>query len=373
MSVSLDAFPDSITYHDAAPHNVRGNWHWIVALFLQKLSEWLRNTFYLPLYTRQLSPIEVSAEAIAKEQVERLPFNIRVQECRVRIEGEKIQTFNLRVLELPLAEKRVRIVLFSFYGHTEGEDDKRWEPATIRELSRAPLNVLKALQAKDIRVDSLMTVSLGNVVLDGLRHEDPEQKLLPPNLIINRGLTFTRKTADQLFPFPLNYLLRGLTYVTEWGANPEQALVDFVQLSPTKPQVVIVETPYDHYFSGKGAFAPDFHTKLRDAGASVFRGSFCPSPFHARAHHALSLDHLVRNCETKVIVDEIGLETSSQVPISDALAREIFLKGDKDVHTCFLVCGSTTTPDIGTMLEADPLLSACQREAPLSFSLELVS
>ena len=347
-------FPSFIENNPQVCYPALSGLNWLLAIFLQRLGRFLRNSFYLPLYAKQISPMEVSAQKIAKEACEKLPEeDRRCFEVKIK-DGDTTRTFPLRVFERPLGDKTVRIVVFSLNDNREETNgsERKWNPATIQELSRAPLDVLQAIQQEDgVHVDSLMTVSLGNVMWEGAQEED--KLFIPPTIIVNRGFTSVKKIASQLYPFPLNYLLYALARLTGWNADPEQKLPVFCK----DKKVIILETPYDYYFSGKGAFAPDFHVRLWQHAASVFRGSFCPFPFHPRAHHAVSLKELAWNCEAKVALDTLDF-TSKSGSVAATLANKVFLPEGEDVHTCFIVCGSTTTLDIGAILEAQPLLEA---------------
>jgi hypothetical protein len=207
------------------------------------------------------------------------------------------------------------------------------------------------------------------VALDGLKYFSSRQEdrdVIPPTLIINRGLASVKKTANQLYPFPLNYLLLGAAKLCGWAANPEQEIVNFLETPNTdqlQRKVVIIETPNDFYFSEKGAFDPELHQRITEAGALVFRAGFHPFLFHPRAHHAVSLDNFVNNCETEIKANTASFPLNPRDKVTSMIAREIFLSGDESCHTCFLVCGNLTTLDTGTILEALPLMSAFEEEA----------
>ncbi|MCB1080619.1 MAG: hypothetical protein KDK69_02245, partial [Chlamydiia bacterium] len=124
--------------------------------------------------------------------------------------------------------KKLRLILFSFYDHVDEKGD-RWNPHTTDELSCAPLEVLRAFQ-QEITVHSMMTFSLGNFLLDGLKnigHEDVA--MIPQTLILNRGLSSIWKVASQLYSFPISYLLYQAVYSLGLDANPERELVDFLR------------------------------------------------------------------------------------------------------------------------------------------------
>ena len=124
-------------------------------------------------------------------------------------------------------------------------------------------------------------------------------------------------------------------------------------------EVVIIEAQKDVYFSGKGAFEATIHEKIAQFGVSVFRSSFWPYPFHSRAHHALTLNHLENNSETKVLANTRSFFLlNPDEKMSSAIARNVFFKSDEEWHTCFCIGGADSTRDTGTVREVMPLLSA---------------
>jgi hypothetical protein len=187
---------------------------------------------------------------------------------------------------------------------------------------------------------------------------------------MNRGFTSTKKVSFQLFSFPLNYLLYGAALLTGWNADPEKELISFLTRERQSSQpfqerkVIILEARRDFYFSEQGRFDLDTHTKIAALGHKVFRGNFFPFPFHERAHHALSLDHLVNNSVTDTLADS-AITLSREEKVSSAIARDVLLSGDGEYHTCFYICGNDGTLDIGTVRDAIPLLSAYIKEAQM--------
>src|SRR5262249_31782670 len=153
-----------------------------------------------------------------------------IRDIDVQIEGPIVRIFTVRLFEsrMPIEGKKLRVILFSFNGNAERDGDvhshqRTWNPLRIEEISRSPLDVLQALRASEIRIDSLVTTSLGNIALDGLKYFPSKLSapdILPPTLIINRGLTSVKKVANQLYPFPLNYILYGAARLCGWNANP---------------------------------------------------------------------------------------------------------------------------------------------------------
>ncbi len=352
---------------------------------LQKLGEFLRNQFYLPLYQRELDDHYVLDQNLAShvcsiikrpekncsKELEEIHNHFTLEDKEFKISGPIARTFKVRVFEPknPSQDKMLRVILFSFYGNREisEEVDRRWEPLTISDLSHGPLNVLKALKTYGIHVDSLMTTSLGNVTYEGLKSLDMSQDFIPLTWISNRGLTSIDKVVSQQFSFPKSTLLHKAAQCTDLNANPEKEMLDYLnrrkesEKDPT--DVFIIEAREDSYFSKKGAFSPDFHKKIAATGSSVFRASFYPFPFHTRSHHALSLDHLKFNFLTERLSNTLPFSTIEEESVANFLAREVFLKTMDKCHTCFYVCGNDATIDLGTAREIVPLLTAFLEES----------
>ncbi len=332
---------------------------------LQSLGIILRNAFFLPLYNKKIDPDFELNQTLAKKITQdftRLQPHFHMWDVAVHLEGAVKRIFIVRIFEShqPIHGKKLQIVLFSFNGNQEGTA-KRWEPLTMQELSGSALSVMQAFKAKGIQFDSMVTTSLGNVALEGLKYVAPDT--IPPTLIINRGLTSVKKVANQLYSFPLNYLLYGAAKWSGWNADPEQELLNFLQKNSqtsASPQrnIMIIEVLKDFYFSEKGGFQHDLHHKIAQWRASVFRACFYPFPFHTRAHHAASTALLVNNAVTKVHANTMSITMENEETVASAIAKNIFFKGDKEFHTCFYICGNDATLDIGTAREAMPLLSA---------------
>lgn len=285
------------------------------------------------------------------------------------IEGKTFRTFKVRLFEskMLIHEKKLRIILFSFNVNTEaltkGGDLQRWNPLSIRDLSDGPLSVLRALKETGIKVDSLVTASLGNVTFDGFRHfpHSKEASTIPSTIVINRGMTSTRKVAAQLYSKPLNYVLLAIAKWSRWDADPELGLLNVLKMNgEVKREVVIIEALKDYYFAygDKGGFDFDLHEKIKQLGVAVFRASFFSYPFQIRSHHSLSLKHLKNNSATEVLANTIPLSFQSEEKMSSTIAREIFHKGEEEFHTCFYVAGNDATLDTGGIRDIMPLLTA---------------
>ena len=287
----------------------------------------------------------------------------------VQIQGATMtRIFMIRLVESkePIRGKNLRVILFVFNGNMELEErrePRRWEPLTIEELSRYPLCVLEAVENCGVRVDSLVTTSLGNVVLEGLKNKTAtEPHTIPPILVINRGLTSVKKVADQLYSCPESCLLHAAAKCSGWDANPEQELLNFLKNEKNPPlegrKVVIIETHEDFYFKEKGRLDRDMHEEIERMHIPVSRVSLYPFPghsIHSRSHHALPLSMLTCNSETQVAINTASLSFEGDLKMSSVLARDIFLKGDQEWHTCFYIGGSDATLPIGTLREVVPL------------------
>lgn len=185
MSVELDStdvccgsLPDQLeveAHYLAEALKLRG----YGAQYFQALTEFFRDRFYLPLNLQPIEPFFVDSSAYAAQFVEMLKgnnlqldptfpnlpimidhFNILDVPVKVRME-KGVCIFQTRVIESKeeIDGKKLRLILFSFYGHHDDECNA-WNPLTSAELSSAPLDVLRAFQ-EHVMVNSMMTFSLG--------------------------------------------------------------------------------------------------------------------------------------------------------------------------------------------------------------------
>ena len=345
----------------------------------------LRDAFYLPWYKKPVASCLKLDQKLAQKAMQMLQTmhalsnpglklaaaHFSVRDMPVYIEGKTFLTFNLRLFEstTPISGRSLRVVLFSFNANTQATTiasrPRRWDPITMKELSDGPLSVLRALRENGIKVDSLVTASLGNVTFDGLKHfpTTKEVSFIPSTIVVNRGMTSVRKIADRLYPVPANYFLYYLAKFCGWDANPEQELLNFLKRKDGKKRVVIIiEAMMDYYFADKGRFDLDYHKKIIGLGAAVFRANFFPFPFQVRSHHSLSLEYLENNDVTEVVADTISLHFTEGDKMSSVIAREVFLKGKEKFHTCFYVAGNDATLDIGGIRDVVPLLAAFVEE-----------
>lgn len=382
------SIPDSIRFVDYTPVEQKAGWFWSVVSYpIQQIGLILRNALYLPYYSQanraeDKDELDLATEFASKvkdaaaplhsnKKIDAIRDNFSIRDVSVTIEqGPQLRKFTVRLFEskTEILGKTILFILFSFYGHEEATlgTIKRWDPLTIRELSRAPLDILRALKSQDIEVDVLITQSLGNVTYDAINELSKEdQKIIPRKLVINRGLASVLKVALKLYVFPLSLILYRLARLSGWNADPEQDLVDFLEKNPqsingTKREVVIIEAKNDHFFSGPGGLGHDLHEKLAKSGISTFRGGFCPSVYHSRARHAASISKLTRNSVTTIAVDDL-LNLQKEEKLSTALARYI-LSTEGDRCTCFYVGGNRVTLDVGTFNDISPLLIALINE-----------
>ena len=346
----------------------------------------IRNTFYLPWYKKPVPSCLEKDQQLAQKMMHL--FNIMhmvsnpglkiakefffIRDIEVVVEGKMVRTFTVRLFEskMPVNEKKLRVVLFCFNGNTQKKEKWRathhtWDPLTMKELSDGPLCVLRALKECGIKVDSLVTASLGNVTFDGLRHFPVSKgaSIIPPTIVINRGMTSVRKIANQIYSAPMSDVLYYVAKFWGWDANPEQGLLDFLKReNEAKREIVIIEAMKDYYFSDQGGFDTDYHNKIIALSAKVFRANFYPFPFQIRAHHSLSLDHLENNDHTKITANTIPFKFPENEKVSSMIAREIFHKGEGEFHTCFYVAGNDATLDIGAVRDVIPLLAAFVEE-----------
>lgn len=373
----------NLVWIDSNSQKVSGCWKFILG-YLEPIGRILRNTFFLPLYNKRIDTERTLNQRLA-EKISRILQNqdcacskelsiirdsFSTRDIEVKLEGPVTKIFTLRLFEsrMPIGSKKLRVILFCFNGNKQFTSGaplslQPWNPLNIQELSQAPLSLLRAFQLTGIRVDSLITNSLGNVAFDGLPSSPFKATIIPPILIINRGLTSVKKVSRKLLFFPFNYILYGAARLCGWNADPEKGLVDFLarnraNSAGSRHKVVIIEARKDFYFSDEGAFDPDLHEKIAQLGVPTFRAKFWPYPFHSRSHHALCLDHLVNNSETENLANSMSFALDEDEKMSSGIAKNIFFEGKEEWHTCFCIGGADATREIGTVRETLPLLSA---------------
>lgn len=342
---------------------------------LDALGRKLRDNFYLPLnkkvdeerqlnqsLAKKISNILKGLGFSHSKKIETIKQYFNIKDIEIP-DASLVSSFKVRIFEskLSVRDKNLRIILFTFNGNTQCEEGTKsvrsWDPLNMHQLSQSSLDVMQFFQQCGMRIDSLITHSLGNIVFDG--GADIPVSCIPQTVIINRGFTSSKKVANQLCPFPLNYILYGAAKLCEWTADPEKGLLSFLRKDAgTQRKVVLIEALKDSYLSGRGAPDADLHEKVAKLGASVFRAKFWPYPFQQRAHHAIALNHLVNNSKTQILANSDFFPMEEDEKMSSAIARNIFQKGRDDWHTCFCIGGADSTIEIGTVREVMPLLSA---------------
>ena len=225
-----------------------------------------------------------------------------------------------------------------------------------------PLLVLQAIQNQQVRVHSLMITSLGNLVATALPELCPR---LPDVVILNRAFTSTAKVTGALYPPPLNYLLRGVASLSGWNADAEEGFLRFLEKTPEVPREVhLIEARGDTYFAGRGAPREQLHADIARFGPQVSRIQFWPHPLHRRAHHAVALNQLRYNCETRVLAEAPSFSWRPGESAAATIARTVFHRGSEERHTCFCIGGSDATLATGTVSLILPLLKAFIRSRP---------
>ena len=295
----------------------------------------LRDAFYLRLYSSKnqddVLNERMASETLGGSKLSRRDIKIISKEVGIT------RIYTVRIIECTSQiGKKLRIILFSFYGNQEriGKISQKWNPRDPRELQNGPLSVLRACKKLKLRVDSIITTSLGNILWQGGVPED----LVPETVIVNRGFTSTRKVIKKLSCLE-RIILPALAWLTGWQIDAEAGLKSL------ETRLVIIEAKMDSYFSGAGGFG-------KMANAHV-RATFFPTYFHVRAHHALSLDHLKRNSLTTITGEDAFFREGESA--ATAIARNVFSSG---WHTCVYVCGNDAQLNLGTARGVLPLISA---------------
>ncbi len=369
LNVDFKKIPSEITHQGdaliAEPGGMVANFGKIV-----------RDGLFLPFY-QELLPKDLRIEQeVATQYANNWKSSLfESYDVTVKIPGPEEQKiteiFKLRVYDSkePINGKNLRIVQFCFNGNEQEEsgESKRWDPQTLRSLTNAPLNVMKALQDAGIPIDSMLNSSLGNVVLDGVDQID--EKYIPPTILINRGLTSIEKVTSNIeIPALKRMLMKTIAYATGWFADPEAGLLRFAEKCTDKKRTVgIFEALYDNYFGEKAitnaAFDPNYCESLRENGFDAFRINYFPAPYQKRSHHSIPLDKLI---------PEGILENKSDIPFeatgtaADIIAQQVFFKEDgKTSHTCFCIGGSEATVEKDLMRVTEPLINASAKVAKI--------
>jgi hypothetical protein len=352
--------------------------------YIRDMAEFLRDRFYLPLNMNPDCSYLINSGAYAKQFVEMLKgnnphldptftnlpemidhFTIRDIPVKIHLETGSC-TFVTRVIESKetIEGKKLRLILFSFYGH-QTEDGSPWNPLTTHELSSAPLEVLRAF-GQELHIHSMMTFSLGNFLLDSLKHVSAHDgEMIPKTLIINRGLASIWKVATQLFSYPVSYLLYQAAYHLGLDANPEKEILDFFDRMQTQTpksmegrKVVVLEATLDHYFSGNGALDPEFRDHLENLGVEAYRGSFLVPLIEEHSHHAVRLDFLINNKDSGTTSTHfLPIKHNESLPSS--LVSNLMSEVDESgYHNLFIAGGNKDNLNSITYLQAALLMSA---------------
>jgi hypothetical protein len=348
------------------------------------LAALIRDNFYLPLHSRHCEPYFANNGAYATQFVEMLKGNnphldptfpnlpqmidhfvIRDVPIKVKLEiGD--YTFLTRVIESKesIEGKKLRFVLFSFYHHID-EKDAPWKPLTTDEMSCAALEVLKAY-GQTTKIHSMMTFSLGALILDSLKNVALEEShIIPKTLIINRGLASIWKVLNQYYSMPASYFL--YTAISHLGldADPENEILSFFKrMQVHSPQslegrkVVILETKHDTYFSEKGDFESDFRENLEETGAEAYHASFFVPMIAGESHHSVRMDMLINNKESGTVSANF-LSAKENQNLPSTLVQNLLSETDeKGYHNIFITGGNIDTLDSIAYLQAAPLMSA---------------
>ena len=348
--------------------------------FFSALGQKIRNNMF-PLFNKHHSEYSKLSHSYASEFVEVLKgqtsyldptfpyledivrtFEIKDMSIEIKVK-DIVYNFNIRLIESkkPTEDDAFRIILFSFYentmniGREDLVDSIEWNPTSIDEIGGVVLDILNVLQQKGIRVDSLMTFSIGGVVLDSLKYISVEnQNVVPNTIIINRSIASVRKATNQYWYSRLLFVL--IKYF-RMNADPECELLQFFNRTKDyclkKRQIVLLEAKHDHYFSDGRGFDFDYHEKLSKAGVDVHRINCFIPMFHTAAHHAIRMDFMLTNNQGSDSTYFFNVKKGENIPMS--LMKHVF---SEPHHTLFIVGGNLQTLDMMTYQHAAPLLSA---------------
>jgi len=357
--------------------------------YFSSLGEYLRDRFYFPLKGKSFNLFIQNSKAYAEAFVKKLQgknphpervfprfeeirekFDIKDVPITIRV-GDRIFHFTTRIVESKdqFFDRKLRFVLFSFYDHMERKGEKlgNWDPKSTDELSGAVLEVLKQVQTK-FQVDSLMTFSIGNIVLDGLKNLELQEgkKILPKNIIVNRGLTSIEKVSNMLFDYPISRLLYYGACLLQLNADPEQELLNFFErLSQDHPSslegrsVRIIEMSHDCYFAGLSGFGKEYHKKLSQTGVESYRGTFFVPGFDEKAHHSLPM-HLIPTGGPGAHNEHFP-QCEEGETLADHLMRTSLFSAKGGEHTLFMAGGNLDNLDSITCLQVAPFLSSFVR------------
>ena len=251
----------------------------------------------------------------------------------------------------------VRFILWALNGNEEKEEKdsefKRWDPLCKQQIAALGLDLINYFSCY-YPIHTLMPYSMGNSILGGLDLvEDQNLDIIPNKIVINRGLSSFYKVGQKIFPKTTACLHGlGIDKLIGLDLDPETELLNFLKRSFKEPEgmekwkkrtVVLIEAARDKYFSKEGAFAEDYHRKIKDY-ASAYRGKFTIPELSWESHHAAPLDLLkkldnLNGCETDHFLAMDVNESVAQV-----LERD-FKNDDGTTHTVFCIGGKLDNLD----------------------------
>lgn len=344
--------------------------YWGFDWLARKVGETIRDTLFLPLQgliptylqdthkevTNRRAALQNSRIQTTKKcQLIRKHFRMRDVQVEISDPTDSCtRAFTVRLFETkkPIRGKKLRLFLFSFYGNKQTQEQKNvsWDPQTITQLSRGPLDVLGALHRQGIKVDTVMTSSLGNIMWEGLESflsDFKDRSIIPQTILIDRGFTSVEKVGKKLYSCLPRTILSTLTRWSKWSADPERALCTFIEESKRqeKRKIHIYKAQEDHFFSGPGDFDANLHTTL-SRGAEVVQASFLPLDLHPTAHHGAPLNMLKFNSTTKIVTNPKTPFKEDHQKLTTMIARNILLNDSKKQHTLFVVGGNKGTLDM---------------------------
>lgn len=291
-------------------------------------------TFYSMLTGDQEVP---RTNAFPQIEEVRNAFNITTIPVQIKSDN-RVYTFHIYLVESKelVNGTGLRLFLMSFYGNTvvENGEERDWKPENIVELSVAPILVLKALWKIGYQMDSLDLFSLGAVAFEGLKYLDKsETNIVPQTIILDRGISSTYKVGKKLYSFPISYLLFGIAYLSNWSTDPEKACLQFFERMPSLQgrMIVQIQAVKDCYFSGVGAYSPNFLQRLSDLGMETFYGNFYPPCYKEASHHALPRSLLYNNPDSGTFTEGF-IEMKPLETLADALMREVFSNPERTAH-----------------------------------------
>jgi len=207
-------------------------------------------------------------------------------------------------------------IQLSFYDIFE--DNAQWKPTSFSEIGQMTSSLIGALKERGLvkQIDSMICHSMGASVLEGLEPSD-----IPPTLIFDRAMPSSWKVISKQYSPPLSHLLYALAHLSNWTTDCEDKLISH---HDKLSRVIIIETEKDFYFSKNSSFSSKTVHKLKELGVEVFHHKFFVNTlrYHERAHHAVSLQHLVNTS-----LEPLSSQTFSIQPhedVASAIVHSVF-------------------------------------------------